>query len=413
MKIAILGFGREGRSVLKFLTHFPELKKFPVAILDRARTPNYLKRLASYSLVFRSPGVPYNLPELRDARKKGVLFSSATKIFLNVCPAKNIIGITGTKGKGTTATILYHILKAAGKDAHLAGNIGKPAIDILPRLTRNSIVILELSSFQLQDLATSPHIAAILDVFPDHQDSHLNLREYYEAKANIGRYQKRSDAIFFFADNAKSRALAKKSPAKKIGVHYKRFLPLISENHRLPGLHNVKNAAMAAAIARQLAIPQAIILKAIRKFSGVEHRLEYAGTVGKVAFYNDSASTNPHTIAAAIRAFPQEQKVLIAGGQDKNLDYAPLARALKHSRTALIVLMGENKKKIKEAAARAGVRTMTASGLTSAVRTAYAAARRHMALVLFSPGAASFDMFKNYADRGVRFKKVVKRLKTR
>src|SRR6266404_4030146 len=182
MKIAILGFGREGQSTLKFLqkSHlFKNSEFWIVAKKVAAKIPrgihrqigrSYLKNLEKFDVIFRSPGIPYNLPELVRARKNGVIFSSLTKLFFAHCPGK-IIGITGTKGKGTTATLLYNIMRAARIPVFLAGNIGKPALDILPLVKKNSYVILELSSFQLQDLTVSPPIDAVLDIFPDHQEN--------------------------------------------------------------------------------------------------------------------------------------------------------------------------------------------------------------------------------------------------
>ena len=180
-KIAILGFGREGKAVLRFLKK-QGLRN--VTILDKKFDKNYLKNLEDFNVIYRSPGVPYNLKEIQKAVKAGVKFTSATDLFFKNAKGL-IIGVTGTKGKGTTSTLIYKILASAGKDVYLAGNIRKPAIDILPKLKKNSVTVLELSSFQLQDLKQSPHIAVALDMFPDHMDAHKNLKEYFEAKSSI------------------------------------------------------------------------------------------------------------------------------------------------------------------------------------------------------------------------------------
>ncbi|MDP2598406.1 MAG: UDP-N-acetylmuramoyl-L-alanine--D-glutamate ligase [Candidatus Liptonbacteria bacterium] len=450
MKIAILGYGREGKSVLKFIKKLPRFRGAEVWILDKNELPgsssprkrgaalreiptqikaqtgkNYLKNLSKFDLVFRSPGIPWNLPQLKKARRDGVKFSSATKLFFEHCPTK-IIGITGTKGKGTTTTLLYKILRQAQKQkpkqkrerVYLAGNIGVSMLEILPKLKKNGWVILELSSFQLQDLEVSPHIAAVLDVFPDHQDSHLNLKEYYEAKTNIARQQKPSDKIFFFKDHPLSRWVAQKSRGRKIAVDQNKFKLFGTASLKIPGSHNFKNAVMAAAIAKNVGVPASVITRVAKNFRGNEHRLEFVRRIGRVEIYNDSASTNPHTSAAAIRAFPGKQKILIAGGQDKNLNYAPLARALKNSGTKLAILFGENKNRIAGAiktSMRHGARIIIVNNLSTATRAAYAFAKKSMlhdpcSMILFSPGAASFDMFKNYADRGERFKRIVHKL---
>ncbi|MDO8515979.1 MAG: UDP-N-acetylmuramoyl-L-alanine--D-glutamate ligase [bacterium] len=471
-KIAILGFGREGQAALKFLKRSAEYKDADLWILDKginvkmpARTHNilgkeYLSSLNQFDIVFRSPGIPYMHPKLVAARKKGVRFSSATQLFFEYLASNvngqlshvTVIGITGTKGKGTTSTLLYKILKAArstgsgpmaGKHVFLAGNIGTPALEILPKLKKGSLVILELSSFQLQGLRHSPHIAVALGVFPDHQDAHRSLREYYDAKANIARHQQKGDSIFYASENSVSRAIAKKSRGKKIAVSARTVPFLTQRDVRMPGAHNFFNAVTAAQVARALKVPPSVILRAVRAFKGNEHRLELVRVIraprgttritsrraqnffranqrldqrqsASIFFYNDSASTNPHTSAAAVRAFKNMPHVLIAGGHDKGLDYAPLAKALKESNTKLVILYGENKTKIARAIKKSGVKIVFATTLESAVRTAYSVARSSMVNgqwsmvnVIFSPGAASFDMFKNYSDRGKRFKKVV------
>ena len=220
LKIGILGFGREGKSALRYLKRSSQFKNSKIEILDKKINPNYLNNLGRFDIIFRSPGVPYNLPELKKARKDGVYprtergaggskkikktprsgagvyFSSVTRLFFENYKGK-IIGITGTKGKGTTSTLLYEMLKAEGRRVFLAGNIGKSAIDFLVKYGDYPLAVLELSSFQLQDLDMSPSVAVILDIFPDHQDAHSNLREYYEAKENIGKFKRKPTKFSF------------------------------------------------------------------------------------------------------------------------------------------------------------------------------------------------------------------------
>lgn len=426
MKIAILGFGREGKAVLNFLKKSPKYKNAEISILDKVLNNDYLKNLTQFNIIFRSPGVPYNLPEIQKAIKKGAVFSSATDLFFQNTKKVGckIIGITGTKGKGTTSTLLHKILKSAGKNAYLVGNIGKPAIEILPKLNKKSIVIFELSSFQLQGLKYSPDIAVVLNIFEDHLDSHKNFAEYIEAKANIARWQKKSDKILYDAGNKWSRWIVQKSHAKKIPVLPNDFKLLKLEDLKIHGEHNLKNIAIAAAVAKTLGINQEIIKKVIKNYRGMEHRLElvYSNILKNVGinFYNDSASTNPYTTAAAIRAFPSQPKILICGGKDKNLDYSLLAKALKNSNTKLVILFGENKKKIAKVIFRIKnkeLRIKEVKNLKQAVNLAYKTGKSlihnsyFIIHVLFSPGAASFDMFKDYKDRGKKFKEIVKLLK--
>lgn len=432
MRIAILGFGSEGQAMLMALKRDPAYRSADTTILDKnkktsvprgVRTvlgPGYLDKLSNFDLIFRTPGFPFTNAKLQAARRKGVKISSVTRYFFEHVPC-TVIGVTGTKGKGTTTTLLYEILQAkraqqkARRPVYLAGNIGLPAVALLPRLREDDLVILELSSFQLQDLDRSPQIAAVLEIFPDHQDAHRDMKEYVEAKSQIARHQTPKDRVFFFADNGWSRWVAKFGKGEKIAVAPARTRLITPADVTLPGSHNYRNAVMAATIAAALGVPQDVIRTAVRAFRGLEHRLELVREIGRVRFYNDSASTNPDTAAAASRAF-EDPAVLIAGGKDKNLDYAPLAKALKDSAVEHVVLFGENREKIRKALSGGHVPVEFAASLEEAVESARRAARlfsSQRSAVIFSPGAASFDMFKNYKDRGKRFKKVVMRLMVR
>ena len=473
MRIAILGFGEEGKSLLKFLKKSPQFRRDKITILDRKLDKNYLKNLKRFHVIFRSPGVPYTLPELQAARKAGVVISSATKLFFSLIDREKIIGVTGTKGKGTTATLLCQILRRSGRKVVLAGNIGKPMLDILPRLSAYSLsevsaeggsasggegssppaptrvergkrksgpfVVLELSSFQLQDLKQSPAIAVVLDVFPDHLDEHKTLTEYYSAKATIARFQKRGDAIFYFAGNKISKAIAEKSPGRKIALRPK-------ENNLK------KNYEMAAAVAKYLGCPASTIQKTISGFRGLEHRLELVRTIKpepysnvlkniRIRFYNDSAATNPEAAAAAIKTLsnPPSSLILIAGGKDKGLNYTPLARIIGSSKNVkAVILFGENKYKIKRQIAKGKGQIAICKTLNSAVKIAYRTAKKlinpdarsgsrlsdkknkkvrrdssthQLITILFSPASASFDQFRNYADRGRQFKQMIEKIK--
>ncbi|MDP3901882.1 MAG: UDP-N-acetylmuramoyl-L-alanine--D-glutamate ligase [bacterium] len=429
MNIAILGFAREGRSLLKFLKKAPKFKGAKITILDKKLNKNYLHRLDRFDLLFRSPGIPYNLPEIQQAIKGGLKISSATKLFFDLCPAK-VIGVTGTKGKGTTSTLIYKILKEADKDVYLAGNIGKPALNILPELSKKSLVILELSSFQLQDLKKSPTIAIVLDIFPDHLDSHKNMREYLAAKTNICAHQTKKDVVFYFKNNPLSQKMALHSRG--------RHIPISAPDNLS------KNKIMAATVAAHLNCSRATIDRVIKNFHGMKHRLElirnikisrttkqHSGILNnmRVLFYDDSASTNPQTAAVAVLSFapnkltnsPTNQlTILIAGGKDKNLNYTPLAKAIKKSgNVKLVILFGENKIKIKKTLETGDQKPniKLAKNLKSAVDLAYQSARKlsnqptnQLINIILSSGAASFDMFKDYADRGQQFKKIVKKI---
>lgn len=409
-RVCILGFGREGRAVLAFLKRSGSAEKSSIKILDRSRDKDYLDKISKCKIVFRSPGVPFNLEKLKRARKLGVEFSSGTQLFFDNFKGR-ILGVTGTKGKGTTASLIYKILQLARRKAFLAGNIGSPALDFLKTTDRNSMAVLELSSFQLQDLKKSPSIAVVLDVFPDHQDAHLNLKEYYRAKSNIGKFQKKQDLIFFFQDDKNSSSIVKNSPAKKVPVSLKNFSLFSREDLKIRGEHNFKNAVMASRVAMRLGIPKNVIIKAVKEFRGLPHRLEFVKTLRGVSFYDDSASTNPNTTIAALRSFPNQNKALIVGGQDKGLSYRELGRAIRlENNLRLLVLMGENKNKIAAAVGRS-CPTKKVASLNQAITAAYRAIVKTEGVVILSPGAASFDEFRDYADRGEKFQDLVRKVK--
>lgn len=427
MKVAIIGYGREGRSLYSFLRRDPEFREADIWILDqdprlkaprgtRVRTgKNYLTGLKDFDLAFRSPGIPYNAPEFRAARKAGVVFSSATRLFFERCPGKTI-GVTGSKGKTTTTTLLYRMLCAGKKKAVLAGNIGLPMLDALPRIDRSTWVVLELSSFQAQDMEQSPEIGVLLDIFPEHQDAHGSLREYYCAKQNLILHQRAGDRTFYFSHNPTTARLARGSQGKKIPVGENGFTLFSANELKMKGLPAFRNTIMAAEVARAVGVSAGAIRKTARSFPGVAHRLELVRTLrsgpGRVSFYNDSASTNPMTSANAVSSFRGTPNALIAGGHDKNLDFAPLRKALRGSSTAFVVLFGANRKKILRSIRPSGVHTAQASSLRDAVRKAFREMRRvpGEAAVILSPGAASFDMFRNYADRGEQFRAAVRAL---
>ncbi|MEK7552541.1 MAG: UDP-N-acetylmuramoyl-L-alanine--D-glutamate ligase, partial [Patescibacteria group bacterium] len=388
-----------------------------VEILDQKQNPDYLKNLERFDLVFRSPGVPYNLPELVRARRRGIKFSSGTKLFFERCPA-TIIGITGTKGKGTVSTLLAEMLRAAGREVFLVGNIGLPAITVLSRVRPESLVVFELSSFQLQDLTVSPSHAVILDLFPDHQDSHRDLREYYRAKSNLVRFQKPSDSVFVFNDSPRARAMAKLSRGKKFLVTAEQERLLRPTDLLVTGPHHFRNAVMAAAVARKLNVSEASIKRVAKQFRGLEHRLELVKKIGPVSVYNDSAATNPGAAAAAVRSFPSANLILITGGQSKGLDYAPLVRAVKNSAVKLVILFGANRRELTRAFKPVTTRVVSVTTLNEALAVAWSFVKNlstreagetanGSAVVLFAPGAASFDQFTDYAARGREFKRLV------
>lgn len=438
LKIAVLGFSREGQSVFAFLKKAKEYKNAEITILDKnpelktprgvkaVLGPEYMRHLENFSVVFRSPGIPYMSTEIQRAIRHGVKVSSATNLFfeelMKMKRRPTIVGVTGTKGKGTTCTLIFECLKQAKIKALLLGNIGKPMLASLEAAKKVKVVVLELSSFQLQDLKHSPDIAVVLHVTPDHLDAHQSLFEYYEAKAQIAAHQQKEQRIFYFPANIASSDIVRRSLGQKTLVDPDMFTLFEQSEMSVPGKHNFANAVMAATVARALGLRDEAITRAITKFKGLQYRMSLSaklsfGGGAEVLVYNDSAGTNPETAIAASRSFT-DPTILILGGKDKRLDYGGLRLALMRSAVSSVVLFGENRLKIEEQLKGIPQQIVVVSGLfEKAVKQALTSAKQKAversgrAVVLFSPASASFDMFADYKDRGEQFDELVKKIK--
>ncbi len=398
------------------------------AIFNFKLGQDYLKDgLEGFDIIFRSPAFKLSLPELLEAKKKGAVISSTTKLFFDLCPGK-IIGVTGTKGKGTTSSLINEILKKAGKKVFLAGNIGEQMLALLPKLTPESWVVLELSSFQLQDLRKSPHISVVLFITSEHLNYHQSTQEYIEAKSNIVRHQLKTDFAVLNADNQTSASFGQKTKAK---VYYfsreKRVnggyvmngeifllskLIGIANKLKLKGEHNWDNICAAAVASLLAGADTGSIRKVVFSFPGLEHRLELVDEIKGVKFYNDSFSTTPETAVAAIKSF-HEPIILIAGGSEKGSVYTQLGKEIAKSSVKCLILIGEMAQKIKNAVGSAGFSgkmIVQPRDMEEIVKSAFEESLRGD-VVLLSPACASFGMFQNYKDRGNQFKYYVKTLK--
>ncbi len=425
-RIAVIGSGVEGKSAQTYLLKHGA----DVHLYD---STDDIDTLAAYQLVVRSPGIRPDHPHLVEAAKNGVEITSATKLFFANSPTKNIIGVTGTKGKGTTSTLIYEMLRASYRDAYLGGNIGTPPLDFIDSLTAESWVVLELSSFQLMDLTVSPHIAVVLMVTSEHMDWHHSKEEYVNAKAPLVAFQTDEDFVIYNSDYANSVLIAKQSEAEpyevsarhpvETGVYIEDGDVVLSDGGMqstmmgtdtilLPGQHNWENVCAAAAAAYVAGVTHAQIQKATSTFVGLEHRIEPVRELGGVQYYNDSFSTVPETAIAAITAFA-EPKVLILGGSEKQSDFNELANTITASADSIrgIIGIGREWKRIKEALTEAGYKPQTpyVEGLSDMEEIVHAA--RTLAksgdVVLLSPACASFDMFENYKERGAKYKEAV------
>lgn len=394
MKVAILGWGVDTQDVEPYL----RAQGHEVTVLDEKEKP--FGDLKKYDLIVRSPGVYRYRPEF-----EGLNMTSKTKIFFDVCSGK-IIGVTGTKGKGTTSTLIYEILKKAGKDVYLGGNMGRGIFGDLDKMDKDSWIVLELSSFQLIDLHKSPHIAVVLMTTSEHQDWHSSSDEYVEAKASITKHQSSSDFVIYNKDYPNSVKIGLQGTGKKIAVSRDDW----NKSLRLRGDHNRENMAAAAAVAKILDVKSQIVEEVAKEFKGLEHRLEEVATVNGVTYFEDSFSTTPETTIAAIKSFT-EPLILIAGGSEKGSDFTELGKVISESKNIkAVILIGLMAKRIEDVIFNKEIKLIRDLKNMQEIVEAAAKIATEGNIVLLSPGAASFDMFKNYKERGNQFKAAVKSL---
>lgn len=396
-KVAVLGLGLDTQDVIPWL----EKQGAKLTILAEP-----FGDLTKFDVLVRSPGVYRYRPEIMAAERAGAEITSSTKLFFQISPTKNIIGVTGTKGKGTTSTLIYEILKADGRDVYLGGNIGTPVFGFLDKLTAESWVVLELSSFQLIDLKVSPHIAVVLMVTSDHLDWHVGPEEYVGAKSTITQYQMPNDYVIANKDYENSRKIGEMGGGRKIWISRSDW----TKSLRIRGEHNKENMAAAAAVAQVIGIRSSVIDRVAREFMGLEHRLEEVATVDGVTYFDDSISTVPETTMAAIDAFA-EPKLLILGGSEKGSDFSELGRKISKCKSVKsVIVIGQMAERIKQAIGAGTKIVEGAKDMRQIVGQARAMARPGD-VVLLSPAAASFDMFKSYKDRGEQFRVEVNSLK--
>lgn len=391
---------------------------------------DYLKDLEP-GVIFRTPGMRPDLPELTEAVERGAVLTSEMEIFFEVCPCP-IIAVTGSDGKTTTTTIIAELLKAAGKTVHLGGNIGHPLLAEEDSMKEEDIAVLELSSFQLMTMRKSPHIAVVTNISPNHLDVHKSYQEYIDAKENIFTHQSASDIAIFNADNSVTRAEAERALGKTrrfsrqeelddgvflrgdqiISRHdgHERCVMTVSDI-KLPGVHNIENY-LAAISAVDGMVSDDLIRTFARTFGGVEHRIELIRTRNGVRWYNDSIASSPNRTIAGLKSFP-EKVILIAGGKDKGISYDELG-PIVNEHVKLLILCGATagviRKSTEEAANYAGLEILDAADYHEAV----AMADQHSAkgdVVILSPASTSFDRFANFMERGRVFKEIVHQLK--
>ncbi len=394
---------------------------------------DYLNHLRGQDVIFRTPGMRPDLPQLTAAVERGSVLTSEMEVFFQVCPCP-ILGVTGSDGKTTTTTIIAELLKATGKTVHLGGNIGKPLLPDVVMMEPSDLAVVELSSFQLMTMDRSPHIAVVTNLAPNHLDVHKSMGEYISAKENIFTHQGPEDRVILNADNDITRAFAAGAPGR-VTLFSRREDPegdsvflrddaiwlraggeerkvLSRREILLPGDHNVENYMAAIAAVRDF-VPAEVIRSFASKFSGVEHRIELVRNLKGVRYYNDSIASSPTRTMAGLKCFP-EKVILIAGGYDKHIPFDDLGPAIVQHVKRLI-LTGDTSSKI-----RAAVENAPGYGQGTPVieeyhdfRDAVIAAHRAAEtgdVVLLSPACASFDKFRNFMERGDTFKKIIREL---
>lgn len=391
--------------------------------------PNYLAPLADHDLIFLTPGIPKHLPEIQTARERGATLLGEIGLVLENSQAP-VIGITGSAGKTTTTTLIGHIMKEAGCEVHVGGNIGTPLVERAESIPAEAVVVLELSSFQLQLAGErSPHISVITNITPNHLDVHASMEEYVDAKRNIFRFQGPTDTVVLNYADERVRAFAAEAPGRAVFFSRetdpgtdtcafvrdgdliwrykgKEYPTLKVEEIKLLGLHNQENVLAAMAATYLAGASMQAIRAVVTTLAGVEHRIEPVRELDGAKWYNDSKATSPAEAVSALRTL-EAPIVLIAGGSDKGIPFDPMAPLVAQKVKALI-LTGPTAPKIEEAVRRAGYQRVIhhAKDMAEAVQLA----RRESAAgdnVVLSPACASFDAYRSFEERGRIFKDLV------
>ena len=437
-KIAILGLGVSNIPLLEYLHNLGcdvvvfNTKPLDKNLIDKLNIykikyyneENAFDYLHGFDIIFRSPSILPTRKELVIAKEEGAVITSEIRELLHLAPCK-VIGVTGSDGKTTTTTLINEILKANSYHTFLGGNIGTPLFTKLSEMKKEDIIVLELSSFQLMDMDISPDISIITNIAENHLDIHSSFEEYIDAKKNIFKYQDNKGILVTNADNEITNKFKGNGETRYFSrskqtnyfytdgtyIYYNGKKILNKNDIKLRGIHNLENIATAlTAVIDLIDLDKSI--EVIKNFNGVEHRLEFVREINNVKWYNDSVSSSPTRTIAGLYSY-DENIVLIAGGYDKHLDYTNIAKPILDKVTKLI-LMGDTKEKIHNAVTTSvmnpNIEIYKCNTLQEVVDKAKEVAIPGE-IVLFSPASASFDMFKNFADRGNQFKDLVNKLK--
>ncbi len=443
-RVAVCGIGRNNTPVVKqFLAHGAQVtacdRRTREQLGEEAATAleqlgatlclgeDYLDHLDGMDMILRTPGMKPYLPPFERAREKGITVTSEMELFFELCPAP-IYAVTGSDGKTTTTTIVAGLLRAAGKTVHLGGNIGRPLLPDIETVKETDAAVVEISSFQLTCMTQSPHVAIVTNVAPNHLDWHTDMQEYIDAKHNLVRFQQAGDRAVLNADNALTAGFA--DSVKGECLHFSRRCPqegtwlredgmlcmtkngvttpiVHQKDIRLPGVHNVENY-LAAFAAVWGDVDVQTMAQFAKEFGGVAHRCELVKEQRGVKWYNDSIGTSPSRTIAGLKAFDRKV-ILIAGGYDKHIPYEPLGPVVMDT-VKLAILMGATAQAIENAIRACGDLPIARVGsMEEAVATAARFAGEGD-IVFMSPASASFDLYKNFEERGEHFRRCVQEL---
>lgn len=448
-KVAVMGMGISNTPLIKYLMDLDaditvfdkkteeelgkaKCEEYSTQGVKFSLGDSYLENLVGFDIIFRSPSMRPDTPALEMELDRGAILTSEIEMLIDLCPGK-VIGITGSDGKTTTTTLIYKMLQEEGYNCYLGGNIGIPLFAKIDEMTPDDYVVLELSSFQLMTLKKSPNISVITNISPNHLDIHKDYREYIDSKKNIYLHQQPDDVVILNYDNEITREFADTSKGRvryfstytklddgvildqniiKICSNKIRTQVISTDDILLLGRHNVENACTAIATVQGLVKSESII-KVLTTFKGVEHRNEFVREHNSVKWYNDSIGSSPTRTIAGLVSF-KNKIILIAGGYDKHLDYTDMGNYIV-DRSKALILIGQTKEKIKIATEQALERKdiylpiFECSSLEEAVNKANEIAEEGD-IVFFSPASASFDMFKNFEERGNKYKELVNNL---
>lgn len=437
-QILILGFGMEGESTYRFLRkHFPEKKLFIAdkdteilnkhieliedSYLELSLGDNYLNGIEEYELIIKAPGISLKNQDISKYENK---ITSQLELFLEYVNVFSI-GITGTKGKSTTSSLMYKVLIDQGKNAYLLGNIGEPIFNDIEQFTQNSIAVIELSSHALEYVRKGTNIGFILDIYEEHLDHYKSLEKYIEAKFNLAKYQTLDDFLIYNYDNEFMKKFCfkyrkndyaislKEIPETKNKVFLKNGfiycnntkIMSVNEQLKLKGMHNINNIMFILATCNILELDFNRAIESIKEFEPLEHRMEFVATVNQVDYYNDSIATIPEATINAINSI-KNINTLIVGGKDRGVNLSELIKFLENSKIDNIICLPKTGEFIKEALENSNKKVIFTNELEEAVKIAKKVTKKGM-VCLLSPAASSYGYFKNFEERGNLYKKYV------